>query len=639
MNIIEKRYPYIDDLYNLKEIESIDFNKEKSLLTYDINFGQKSNKYYNKEVILLDLQKNTRKKISSGGTIEYSPKFSYNGEYLAFISNATGENQIYIYDLEKDQVKQITTMRFGVSNFKFSPIENKIIFTSDYELDFNKELLQVEIDQQERIKQENLKFKKPFIIKELGCRDEKHGERAYYKKHNVYEMDINTLEIALIIDGIYSPCNINYSHDGKYIGFISDKENRNFYDAYVYSIKDKSIEKVTSNVNIKSELIFNEGNIFFVAQGVARVKPALSNLYKLDTNTKEKVNLTEKIFDYGIGYSIASNKDYEREGKYRIQLFNNQIYFLSGVKGCVNLYSLDIDNPTNINSIINKNQVIEDFVVTDNNILYSCSNYFTPLEIYSFNIDTKNSIKISEENKFFENIIFNEIVEVFVPTIDKTVILQGWVIKPSNFVDGKKYDAILQVHGGPDKFYGNKFDLEMQCMASEGVAVLIVNPRGSSSYGQEFLNEDYAYDQSAYYDLLTFVDEVTNKFNWIDKNNISICGLGYGGYLSTWAVAHSNIFKTAITMGATTNNLIAYASSDINTGNSRELYNDFVDFGLNMLKSSPVAYADKINIPFLILHGEQDLHSDVANAHQLFTAIKDYHPKLPVRMILFPNSG
>ncbi|MGN1031834.1 MAG: prolyl oligopeptidase family serine peptidase, partial [Intestinibacter sp.] len=530
-------------------------------------------------------------------------------------------------------MKKLTTMRFGVSDYKFSPVEDKIIFTSDYELNFNKELLKVEMNEDEKINQINLESKKPWIAEELGYRSEKCCERTYYKKHHIYELDINSLEINLLIDGIYSPCNISYSCDGKNIGFISDIENKNFYDAYIYSIKDKSIDKITSNLNIKSELLFDEGNIFFAAQGVARVKPALSNLYKLDKNTKEIVNLTEKIFDYGIGYNIASDKDFEREGKYRIQLFNNQIYFLSGVKGCVNLYSLDINNPTKINSIINKNQVIEDFIVTDNMVLYTCSNHLTPLEIYSFNIDTKNIIKISEENKFFENIIFNEIVEVFVPTIDKTAILQGWVIKPSNFVDSKKYDAILQVHGGPDKFYGNKFDLEMQCMASEGVVVLIVNPRGSSSYGQEFLNENYAYDQSAYYDLLTFVDEVTKRFNWIDQNNISICGLGYGGYLSTWTAAHSNVFKTAITMGATTNNLISYAASDINTGNSRELYNDFVDFGLNMLKSSAVAYADKINIPFLILHGEQDLHSDVANAHQLFTAIKDYHPKLPVRMI------
>jgi dipeptidyl aminopeptidase/acylaminoacyl peptidase len=139
------------------------------------------------------------------------------------------------------------------------------------------------------------------------------------------------------------------------------------------------------------------------------------------------------------------------------------------------------------------------------------------------------------------------------------------------------------------------------------------------------------------YDLLQFVDEACKSKNWIDSERIGVTGGSYGGYMTNWIAAHTNRFKVAVTQRSISNFLISYASSDIQ-GTSLD-YDSFTDFMSDKIRKSPVAYADKINIPFLILHSEKDMRCPIEGAHQLFVAIKDTNPDLPTRMVIFPKSN
>ena len=126
--------------------------------------------------------------------------------------------------------------------------------------------------------------------------------------------------------------------------------------------------------------------------------------------------------------------------------------------------------------------------------------------------------------------------------------VQGWLIKPANFQPGKKYPMVLWIHGGPWSMYDVGFNWAFQNFAANGYAVLYTNPRGSTGYGQEFVNGiQYSYPGKDYDDLMAGVDAAIAK-GFIDERNLFVCGGSGGGVLTAWIVGHTNRFAAAVSM-------------------------------------------------------------------------------------------
>jgi acylaminoacyl-peptidase len=124
--------------------------------------------------------------------------------------------------------------------------------------------------------------------------------------------------------------------------------------------------------------------------------------------------------------------------------------------------------------------------------------------------------------------------------------IQGWIVYPPEFDPSKKYPLILEIHGGPISNYGFRFSTEMQLYASNGYVVLYTNPRGSTSYGEEFGNLiHHNYPGQDYDDLMSGVDAIIAK-GFIDENNLFVTGGSGGGILTAWIVGHTNRFKAAV---------------------------------------------------------------------------------------------
>lgn len=236
-----------------------------------------------------------------------------------------------------------------------------------------------------------------------------------------------------------------------------------------------------------------------------------------------------------------------------------------------------------------------------------------------------------------EEVTLSPVEDFFFDTLDGEGKVHGFVMPPQEMAPGKKYPTILYVHGGPHPFYTYGLTMEFQCFAAAGFGVICCNPRGSSSYGVRHLNMSRAFDGSAYMDCLQFVEEAVRRFDWIDGSRMGVTGGSYGGYMTNYMATHCTRFKAYITQRSVCSNLIDYASSDMQ-GRSMD-YHSFEEFMVHELEQSPVAYAERVNAPLLILHGEDDLRCPVEGAHQLFIAVKDTHPDLPVKLMIFPHTA
>lgn len=179
---------------------------------------------------------------------------------------------------------------------------------------------------------------------------------------------------------------------------------------------------------------------------------------------------------------------------------------------------------------------------------------------------------------------------------------------------------------------------EAQYLAANGYAVLLINPRGSYGYGQEFTHAVYErYGQEDYTDLMTVVDQVLLDFNWIDQEKLFVTGGSYGGYLTNWIVTHTDRFKAAVTQRSMTNLLSMIGTSD--TGYfflTDEVDGDWKSYD-QLWKMSPIAYAQNVNTPLLIIHSLEDRRVPFEQAQQFYASLK-YFEKI-AEMLVFPDSN
>jgi dipeptidyl aminopeptidase/acylaminoacyl peptidase len=200
--------------------------------------------------------------------------------------------------------------------------------------------------------------------------------------------------------------------------------------------------------------------------------------------------------------------------------------------------------------------------------------------------------------------------------------MQGWIIQPPGFDPNKKYPLILEIHGGPFANYGDRFDFEKQVWAAMGYVVLYMNPRGSTSYGEEFANLiHHAYPGDDFDDLNSGVDAVIAK-GYIDTNNLYVTGGSGGGVLTCWTIEHTDRFRAAASLYPVINWYSFVLTSDIPftakywfPGNPWENTEQY-------MKRSLTDLVGKVKTPTLVMTGEQDYRTPISEAEQFYTALK-----------------
>ena len=222
--------------------------------------------------------------------------------------------------------------------------------------------------------------------------------------------------------------------------------------------------------------------------------------------------------------------------------------------------------------------------------------------------------------------------------------VDAWIARPPGFEEGKRYPALLQIHGGPFTQYGNGFFDETQVYAGGGYVVLYANPRGSSGYSEEWGRAIMGpgelgpgWGSVDYEDLMATVDTAVERFDFIDPERLGVLGGSYGGYMTSWIVGHTNRFKAACSERGVNHLLSMYGSSDVGWV-FKAYHGPFAhEDPQRYLDISPWTYAKEIETPLLIVHSEQDLRCNIEQAEQLFTVLRLM--KKDVELVRFPGES
>lgn len=216
--------------------------------------------------------------------------------------------------------------------------------------------------------------------------------------------------------------------------------------------------------------------------------------------------------------------------------------------------------------------------------------------------------------------------------------IQGWIVKPPNFDPEKEYPLLLEIHGGPFANYGDRFSAEVQLYASRGYVVLYTNPRGSTSYGEEFGNLiHHNYPSQDYDDLMSGVDAVIEK-GYIDEDRLYITGGSGGGVLTAWSIGKTDRFKAAVVAKP----VINWYSFVLTADNPSFFYKYWFP-GLpwnnldHYMERSPISLVGNVTTPTMLLTGEQDYRTPMSETEQYYTALK--LQKVESAMVRIPGAG
>jgi dipeptidyl aminopeptidase/acylaminoacyl peptidase len=265
----------------------------------------------------------------------------------------------------------------------------------------------------------------------------------------------------------------------------------------------------------------------------------------------------------------------------------------------------------------------------------------TPTQINDlFVIDSKGGEpqRLTKVNDaLFSQLTLTEPEEISYQSFDGKKI-QAWVQKPPGFTAGKKYPLILDIHGGPHAAYGYIFEHEFQWMAAKGYVVLYPNPRGSTTYGQDFGNViQYRYPGDDFKDLMAGVDELVRK-GYIDEKKMGVTGGSGGGLLTNWVVGHTNRFAAAVAQRDIASWIAWWYSADFTLFQPTWFKGAPFEQEEDFKARSPLTYIKEVKTPMMFILGEADYRTPPeAGGEEMFRALK--FRKIPTVMVRFPNES
>ena len=595
------------------------------------------------------------------GTRDANPRWSPDGQYLMFVRSAEREGrtdppQLFMMGMAGGEPFQFTTLPRGVGNPQWSPDGKSILFYNG--------ATQEEIAKAQRVaaspspspgaspKPEDRESDVRVITRAIyrsngaGYVDNKHPTHLWVvAAPRTGDEKVTPKQLT---QGRFDDGNATWSKDGTQIYFVSDQTEEPYYelpntDIYSVPANGGSVTKLTSfDMGAGALSVSPDGKrLAFYASASKPVQSYTEpDLWVLDIapNSQPK-NLTGD-FNFDVGSGVGGDNTAPRGGGGNPPIWSadgSRIFAVFAKEGKANLGSFDSTTGRETD-ITSGNQA----VVTVRSVPGATKFALlisTPTRIgdlYWLDATSGTPKRLTNINdELFSKLNLTEPEEVWYTSFDGKKV-QTWVQKPPDFDPNKKYPLILNIHGGPHSAYGFIFDHEFQWMAAKGYIVLYPNPRGSTSYGQEFGNIiQYRYPGDDYKDLMAGVDELLKR-GYVDEKRLGVTGGSGGGLLTNWTIGQTTRFAAAV------------SQRDIADWADWWYTADFTLFQPNWFKAppfedpedyrvrSPITYINKVQTPLMLILGETDYRTPTGSGgEQMFRALK--YRKIPTVMVRFPN--
>ena len=643
----DKRRLIPEDLYKLAFIADPQISPDGTRIAYTRTVIDEKTKEYRSHIWVVNADGTCNRQFTAGPKSDTTPRWSPDGTNLAFVSDRNGEKQIFVIPAGGGEAHQVTKMRYGASSPVWSPDGKSIAFVAPVDPSDRPEDYEKPLDSKEKEELEKKKRDEPTVVTRLKAKADSAMGLLSPRRNHVFVIDAEgTGPARQLTTGEYDYDSPSWSPDEKYIAVSSNRSPDADWETWISDIfvvpaGGGELRQLTRREGPAYLPVWTPDGKFIVYVGNKQEHgtATLDRLWKVPVEGGDPVPLTES-FDRSVGNSCLTDSRYgASEGGVRVVPDGKTIYFLASDSGRTSVFSVPIDGGA-VSLVLGGDREIYGFSLDSSAsklaIAYSTPTLPGDVALYDLASCSEKTLTFSNKNLLDQVYLIEPELVPF--SAADGLEEYGWIMKPVGYQPGKKYPAILEIHGGPHSTYGYAFFLEFQLLASAGYGVIYTNPRGSEGFGQHFVKAVIGdYGGMDYKDLMTWVDKAIS-LGFIDESRLGVTGGSYGGFMTNWIVGHTDRFSAAVTQRSISNWLSFFGVSDIGyTFAVRELGGDPVHDTEKLWRFSPLAYVDNVKTPLLILHSEQDMRCPIEQGEQLYVALKK--AKREVEMLRFPGSN
>ena len=574
---------------------------------------------YMSNIYLYDLETGQKTQFTRSEFSDTHPRFSPDGERLAFLSKREeeGKAQLYIMNVTGGEAEQLTDFKSGVSSFVWHPKGQSLAFVSRGDW----------VDTVAKNKTARTIERLHYKMNGVGFRP---LEPAQVYLYNLKKGETDKLTYLKS-----DPSGLAFSRDGKTLYFVASASVEDgdewCSDLYALTLKSGKLKKLLpAPGNIAAPSPSPDGrHVAFFAPVDWDVFASANVPWLVDAKGGEP----ELLGDMETPPSIGGDSRY---GNYpNAAKWQSADTLLLNVNraGRSGLASLD-PKTRDLTPLVEGDRAVTSFDAGGETLLYTAETPHQPGELFVSQAGEERKLSAANDAfvKRFKLTTASEPV-LLETSVDTT--LSYWTLEPAK--PRKDGATVLQVHGGPHTNYGYGFYLEFQVLAAAGYRVVYGNPRGSSGYGS-----DYATTLLTRYGTIDADDVLAMaRHATADRPDapVHLTGGSYGGFMTNWLVSHTDMFRSAVTQRSISNWLSFYGTADIGYRFTE------VEQGGNpwedttaLWEQSPIKYVANVSTPLLILHADEDHRCPVEQAEQFYVALKRIG-KAPTRFIRFPGES
>lgn len=579
-----------------------------------------------------------------------NPRWSPDGKSIAFLATHDGQHGIWVSGPERRIPRLIATVRdtnffitYAGESFVWSPDSRMLAYISASE-------------EPDRDLSDGLgKNDDPRVIDRIQYKSRtSFSDRL---RTHVWLAEVEAPQPRQLTSGPFYDHALSFSPSGDEIAFLSNHESdpdaNNNSDIFATNLQGQ-VRQITSTAGCEYEPTWSPDGKWIAYTATRRELTTIDSVAEdthiwvtdaAGTNRREVAAQLDRR---------ARSPRWSRDGK--------TVFFLAGNRGLIRIHSivLSCSGPNCLGTFpATPEPLVKDergdyvrpgfpnlfqignfsVTVTANPVFaFTATDPTHPAEVWAgFSNRNETIVRLSGHNDAAASFELVEAESMDFHSLDGASV-QGWLMKPVGWREDRKYPMILSIHGGPHGMFGFAFNPTFQVYAARGYAVLYLNPRGSTGYGQKFsdgtINE---WGGGDYRDLMAGVDEALRRYTWIDAGRIGVTGGSYGGFMTNWIITQTPRFKAAVSV-ASVSNLVSFYSTS--------LYQDLIhaEFGGfpwdnydQLWQWSPLRYVRQAQTPTMFIHGEQDNDVHITQAEEMYMALR--RRGVETVLIRYPREG
>lgn len=582
------------------------------------------------------------------GGRDSQPRWSPDGRTLAFVRKAGAEEpaQVYLLPLQGGEPRALTSLKGGASSPAWSPDGTRVAFLSGHN---------PAVDTPDRRKPKHeagrVVTRPEFRWNDEGFVDHEHLDHLWVVPAAGGEPR------ALTCGSRCKESSPAWTRDGRWVVYATDRREEPWFGD---PLEDNDLRAVPADLEapvdgegtrIVADIAGPLGPFALGPDGrllaVGGVRPSPPRSY--DQNdvllfdgpwplTTPTV-LTEGL-DLAVGETTSSDQHPPRGGGSLPLAFtaDGGVLFCYAWQGATRLARLDpatrrVEDLTGPNDDV----VCGSASADGTRVALTMGSVRSPGDLWLCDVRARRLVRLHAPNDaLLAESNLGEVEELWYESFDGRRV-HGWIVKPPGFDPAKRYPLVLEIHGGPHVPYGFAFFHEFRVLAAAGYVVLYTNPRGSTSYGQEFANcIQYRYPGDDHHDLMKAVDVVLER-GYVDESRMGVTGGSGGGLLTNWIVTRTNRFRAAVTQRCVSDWAAMYYTSDFAlftpTWFRRPPYEDPQEYA----ERSPVTELAKVGTPLMVIHSEEDWRCPIGQGEVMFRGLKQQ--RKPVVMVRFPGES